>query len=143
MLYFLLDSVAGQLYEEHFLLLVDELVDVLCPLLSWKLHSGLRDMACGTDVSPLSFEAVVFILLACLLGRFDITVLDLFEWHSGRSRFLVPYLQVHRCLLLLLFLLLLSLSGDKYLLFVGWSKRRVVLTTTSQKISSTLLLTAL
>lgn len=69
----LVDSVVCELGQKHFFLLVDELVNILGPLLLWKLDTAARDVHGLMDV-VLLFQVEVFPLHVVLL-RGDVSVL--------------------------------------------------------------------
>ena len=77
---FLDDSVVRQLDQEHVLLLVNKLVDILWSLLTSELHATLRNLHSCTDVATLVHVEVVEGLVA--LGGQDVLILDTLQWHA-------------------------------------------------------------
>ena len=69
---FLLDSIVGELNEEHLFLLIDELSDVLRSLLPWKLNPRFGDVHCWTDIASLVGVEIVDIFVA--LNRADVRI---------------------------------------------------------------------
>ena len=69
---FFLNSIVGQLSQEHFFLLVNEFIDILCSLLPWVLDARSGNVHGHANVTPLLRVEAEQLLL--LFSRWNISV---------------------------------------------------------------------
>jgi hypothetical protein len=111
-----LDCVVRKLNEEHFLLLVGELVNALGPLLGRELNSRLGNVDRSADEATSLRIIVVDIFFS--LRWLHILILYSLKRHPRRGGLLIPNLKMLVGLLRLFLPLLLRLPRDEDLLLV-------------------------
>ena len=111
--------------ESNFLLLVDELVNILGSLLTGILYTRASDMHGCTDVTTLLLVEAKHLLFFLSWG--NVTISHSSQRGSACSSVLIPDFQVFGLLLGLLSLLFFCLSGHKDFFIIWWSERRAIL----------------